>query len=270
MNSVLVIEQPVSKRQKMRKWILRLTLLLAFLVPLTFMAGALGSKFGLWDWTFGFGVISRKVAPIIMLLSLVFGIISLILAIAVRPRRGFFVAVLAILIPATAGIYTKSVQKTAGKLPLIHDITTDTQNPPTFGAFIQEERAKTKGVNTLDYVGKKDLREKKLVSVLQSRDYPEIRPLIMSDDPDVVYGEAKQVALQMGWDIVSEDGDSGKIEAVASTFWYGFKDDVVIRVRPSEGGGSVLDIRSVSRVGASDLGANAARIKTFLKLMMVN
>lgn len=270
MNSVLVIEQPVSKRQKTRKWILRLAFLLAILVPLTFMVGALGAKFGLWDWTFGLGVVSRKVAPIIMLLSLVFGIISLALAIAVRPHRGFIVAALAIVIPATAGIYTKSVQKTAGKLPFIHDITTDTQNPPTFSAAITDERAKTRGANTLDYIGKKDPREKKLVSVLQSRDYPEIRPLILSDDPDVVFGESKQVALQMGWDIVSEDVASGKIEAVASTFWYGFKDDVVIRVRPSEGGGSVLDIRSVSRVGASDLGANAARIKTFLKLMKVN
>lgn len=270
MNSVLVIEQPVSKRQITRKWILRLTLLLAFLVPLTFMAGALGAKFGLWDWTFGFGVLSRKVAPVVMLLSLVFGLISLIFAIAVRPRRGFFVAALAILIPVAAGMYTKSVQKTASKLPFIHDITTDTQNPPTYSAVITDERAKTRGVNSLDYVGKKDPREQKLISVLQSRDYPEIRPLIMSDDPEVVFGEAKQVALQMGWDIVFEDVETGKIEAVASTFWYGFKDDVVIRVNPSEGGGSVLDIRSVSRVGASDLGANAARIKTFLKLMKVN
>lgn len=270
MNSVLVVDQPVSKRQAARKWVLRLALILAIFVPVIFMAAALGSKFGLWDWKFGFGVLSRKVAPIIILASIFFGFVSLLLAIIVRPRRGFFVAALAILIPLAAIMQSKSVKKTAGKLPFIHDITTDTQNPPTFTAAIMDERAKTEGVNTLDYVGKKDLREKKLVSVLQTRDYPAVRPLVMSDDPDVVFGEAKQVALQMGWNIVSEDVASGKIEATASTFWYGFKDDIVIRVRPSEGGGSVLDIRSISRVGASDLGANAARIKTFLKLMRVN
>jgi len=270
MNSVLVIEQPVSKRQTFRKWVLRITFFLAIAVPLIFMIAALGSKFGVWDWKFGFGVLSRKIAPYVMLASLIFGFLSLILAIAVRPRRGFFTAALAILIPVAAGVHSKSVQKMAGELPLIHDITTDTQNPPTFSATMAEIRAKTEGVNTLDYVGKKDLREKKLVSVLQTRDYPDVRPLVMSDDVEVVFAEAKQVALQMGWDIVNEDAASGKLEATASTFWYGFKDDVVIRVRPSEGGGSVLDIRSVSRVGASDLGANAARVKTFLKLMRVN
>ena len=270
MNSVLVVEQPVTKRQIIRKWILRLAFLLAILVPLIFMAAALGAKFGVWNWQFGLGTLTRKVAPWAMGLSLLFGLISLLLAILVRPRKGFFVAVLAILIPVAALVQSKSVTKTAAQLPLIHDITTDTQNPPTFTAAIIDERAKTVGVNTLDYVGKKDLREKKLVSVLQSRDYPEIGPLIMSDDKDVVFGEAKQVALQMGWDIISEDVAAGKIEATETTFWYGFKDDIVIRVRPSEGGGSILDIRSVSRVGASDLGANAARIKTFLKLMRVN
>ena len=131
------------------------------------------------------------------------------------------------------------------------------------------ERAKVEGVNTVDYVGKKDKPDGTLVSVLQSqaKAYADIRPLILEDDMAVVFGRAKAAALQMGWKLKSENVETGIIEATDTTFWYGFKDDVVIRIRPSEGGGSVLDVRSVSRVGQSDIGANAARIRGFLTIM---
>ena len=74
-------------------------------------------------------------------------------------------------------------------------------------------------------------------------------------------------ASQLGWKIKSENLEAGIIEATETTFWYGFKDDVVIRIQPSEGGGSVVDVRSISRVGGSDIGANADRIRKFLGLM---
>jgi len=68
----------------------------------------------------------------------------------------------------------------------------------------------------------------------------------------------------MGWTIKAENVQAGTIEATAETFWYGFKDDVAIRIQPAEGGGSIVDVRSVSRVGGSDLGANAERVKAYL------
>ena len=71
----------------------------------------------------------------------------------------------------------------------------------------------------------------------------------------------------MGWTVHTQDIDSGLIEATATTFWYGFKDDIIIRIRAGEGGGSVLDMRSISRVGQSDLGANAKRIRKFVKAL---
>jgi uncharacterized protein (DUF1499 family) len=69
----------------------------------------------------------------------------------------------------------------------------------------------------------------------------------------------------MDWKIVDENREEGRIEATATTRWFGFKDDVVIRIAPSDGNGSRVDIRSVSRVGLSDVGTNARRIRTFLK-----
>ena len=148
-------------------------------------------------------------------------------------------------------------------------ITTDTQDVPTFTKAILSERAKVEGVNTVDYVGKKDKPDGKLISVLQSQTeaYADIRPLILEDETSVVFGQAKSAVKQMGWALKSENVESGIIEATETTFWYGFKDDVVIRIQPSEGGGSVVDVRSISRVGGSDIGANADRIRKFLAIM---
>jgi uncharacterized protein (DUF1499 family) len=67
----------------------------------------------------------------------------------------------------------------------------------------------------------------------------------------------------MDWQIVSADTAAGRLEATATTRWFGFKDDVVVRIRP-DATGSRVDVRSVSRVGKSDVGTNAARVRTFL------
>ena len=267
-----------EKRRKMRRGVLRLTLALAIIAPLTFIIAALGAKLGLWDWRFGLGTLTRNVGPKLLIASALFGLISLGLAFFMKPRKGFAIAALAILVPVIGFVRLGGVQKKVASLPFIHDITTDTQNVPTFTTAILSERARVEGVNTVDYVGKKaptkakDADGKpvmKLVSVLQTQTkaYADIRSLILEDDPDVVFGEAKAAVKQMGWALKSENVKGGIIEATETTFWYGFKDDVVIRIRPSEGGGSVLDIRSVSRVGGSDIGANAARIRKFLTIM---
>ncbi|HEU4950008.1 MAG TPA: DUF1499 domain-containing protein, partial [Candidatus Deferrimicrobiaceae bacterium] len=79
------------------------------------------------------------------------------------------------------------------------------------------------------------------------------------------YDQALATAHQMGWQIVEGNPLEGRIEATATTRWFGFKDDVVIRIVPTSNNGCRLDIRSVSRVGKSDIGTNARRIRTFLK-----
>ncbi len=73
-------------------------------------------------------------------------------------------------------------------------------------------------------------------------------------------------AYQMGWEIIAVHEPVGKIEATAQTFWFGFKDDIIVRIQP-DSTGSLVDVRSVSRVGVSDLGANARRIRKYLTLL---
>jgi uncharacterized protein (DUF1499 family) len=89
-------------------------------------------------------------------------------------------------------------------------------------------------------------------------------PLTIDEPPERAFLRALEAARDMGWEIVDSDPARGRIEATDTTPWYGFKDDVVVRVR-AEGSGSRIDVRSVSRVGRSDVGTNARRIEDYLE-----
>lgn len=259
------------KRRTVRKWVLRVSLALTILGPLIFILAAIGYKIGLFDLGFSLGTLTRNIGPKVLIAGLVVAVIALILAIVIKPKKGIAVGVMGILIPVIGMGYAVQVKNKAQRLPYIHDVTTDTQNVPQFGPEIMAERAKVKGVNTTEYAGQmaptKDANgnpKQALVSVLQTKGYPDIRSIVVSEPRDVVFEKAKSEAKQMGWDIKATDAEAGTIEATDTTFWYGFKDDVIIRLRDSEGGGTLVDIRSLSRVGLSDIGKNAARIRRFL------
>ena len=89
-------------------------------------------------------------------------------------------------------------------------------------------------------------------------------PLAVDSPPRTALEAARSVAAELDWETVAVDPARGMLEATATTFWFGFEDDVAVRVRPAESGGAVVDVRSVSRVGVGDLGANANRIRAFL------
>jgi uncharacterized protein (DUF1499 family) len=96
------------------------------------------------------------------------------------------------------------------------------------------------------------------------RAYPDIQPLRVKVAPNIAFERAKGAIEESGWQLVREDASAGRLEAVATTFWFGFKDDVIVRVA-ADGGGSRVDVRSKSRVGKGDLGTNAQRIRTYLR-----
>jgi hypothetical protein len=130
-------------------------------------------------------------------------------------------------------------------LPYINDITTDTEHPPQFSP------PKTYA----SYFGE-----------LQQIGYPDLHPLELALPPKEAFARAAEIARDNGWEIAALDEGAGRIEAVVTTRWFGFKDDVVIRVSPA-GAGSLVDMRSKSRVGRSDVGTNARRITEFLGRM---
>ena len=143
--------------------------------------------------------------------------------------------------------------KVAGGSPAIHDITTDTNDPPTF-VDVLPLRAGAR--NSATYGGSD-------VAALQRAAYPDILPVDLAITPAAAFAKARTAASAMGWALVSANSSGGRIEATATTRWLRFKDDVVIRVRPREGG-SRVDVRSVSRVGRNDLGKNAERVRAFI------
>ena len=142
---------------------------------------------------------------------------------------------------------------TLDSLPYIHDITTDTEHPPLFVAVLPLRA----GVeNPAEYGGPEVARKQKAA-------YPDLKPGLVSGPPEAVFPRALQAAKDMGWKIVDSDAKSLRIEATDTTCWFGFKDDIVVRLAHSPAG-SRIDVRSVSRVGASDLGTNARRINAYL------
>jgi uncharacterized protein (DUF1499 family) len=138
----------------------------------------------------------------------------------------------------------------------IHDITTDTEDPPPFVALYALRQTTFNGPG---YGGEKIAR-------IQKAAYPDIQPLDLADDPARAFERALHAARGMGWRIVAAVPEEGRIEATATTPLLRFKDDVVIRVR-SRGAGSRIDARSKSRLGKSDLGANAKRIRAYFRAL---
>lgn len=144
----------------------------------------------------------------------------------------------------------------ARALPPIHDISTDLQQPPAFVAILP---LRADAPNPAAYGGAE-------VAQAQRSGYPDLGPKQLRAAPSEAYKHALAAARTMGWEIVAADATSGRIEATDTTPWFGFKDDVVIRVA-ADGAGSRIDVRSVSRVGGSDVGANAKRIRAYLRAL---
>jgi uncharacterized protein (DUF1499 family) len=138
-----------------------------------------------------------------------------------------------------------------GKYPQIHDISTDVADPPIF-TMAGEIRNET--ANSLE------LDEQTIAQQLAA--YPGIQSVHTKLDFSQAYAQAEKVAASLGWDITRADPVAGEIEAVDTTKIMAFKDDVIIRVRTADEG-SVIDLRSASRVGRGDMGANAKRIRSF-------
>lgn len=139
-----------------------------------------------------------------------------------------------------------------GESPRIHDITTDTADPPEFTMALEQRGA---GANALEIDPD--------VILQQQAAYPDLQTLLSPLTLDEVYDRALQVTKELGWEVYHQDRNTGVIEAVDTTRIMAFKDDVVIRVR-SNAQGTLLDLRSVSRVGEGDIGANTKRIRAFL------
>lgn len=256
-------------------WHSKLALALSAFLPVYFMIAALGTKFGIWDYKIGLGLLVFQAGMWVLGIVALAGLVSLILSLLHKPRSkgALAIATVALGLPIVFALWGMSVGSTAAANP-IHDVSTDTANPPEFSAETMAEREKA-GANPLrDYrtpLGQMDpwksserIDEKvKIQSHAQfiTSEYAKLAPLPLGSANKADAVAAVAAAMEdMGFTNIRKDQEAGRVEGVAETFWYGFKDDVVARV-----GDAQIDFRSVSRVGQSDLGANAKRIEELRK-----
>lgn len=181
---------------------------------------------------------------------------ALLLAASLRQGGPFPLAVALLLVPVLGALGMVGYQVALGvRVPVIHDITTDPDDPPAF-VYLAELRRAAGAESPAEYDGAETARK-------QRESYPDLAPLRLPLAAGDALHRASQVAERLGWEVQAVAPLEGRLEATARTKWFGFVDDVVVRVR-ADGAGSLVDIRSKSRVGRSDLGANAARIRAFL------
>jgi uncharacterized protein (DUF1499 family) len=183
-----------------------------------------GARLGLWHWRTGFELLAWAVY-----LGIAAAVLALIFLLTPRIRRqGAIVLVMAFILGAASAAGPLEFRRQARSAPPINDIATDSQSP------------------------------------VQRAAYPDIAPLELALPAAAAFERSLAAARAMGWEIVEADAAAGRIAAVDTTFWFGFKDDVTVRVSPAAAG-SRIDVRSTSRVGRGDAGTNARRIRAFLE-----
>jgi uncharacterized protein (DUF1499 family) len=235
----------------MRSRLGRYRLVFAVLCALAAIVSGLGYRWGWWSLDWGFGTLRWAAYGAIVATAL--AVAGAVVSRRNRNGRALASAIIALLVGvATFGIPGMMLIK-AEQLPPIHDITTDTTDPPKFVAVLP---LRANARNSADYGGAS-------IAAQQRAAYPEIAPFYSNVPPDKAFTRALGVARAMGWEIVAASPSDGRIEATDTTLLYGFRDDIVIRVTLASQG-SRTDVRSESRVGESDVGTNTRRIASFL------
>jgi uncharacterized protein (DUF1499 family) len=227
---------------------LALLALLVSIIALAMLALA-GPGYRMGWWELQAGLLSmQRYAAYAGIAGAVLGLIALV------ARGGILLPGLAVLLGIVAAGIPWQWQRAAAQVPRIHDISTDTVTPPQFVAIVPVREA-AKAPNSLEISAE--------VIEQQKQGYPDIAPVTLPVPPAQAFDKALTLARARAWEVVSADAASGRIEATDTTRWFGFKDDIVIRITP-QGDGSRVDLRSVSRVGRSDVGTNARRIREFV------
>jgi uncharacterized protein (DUF1499 family) len=255
----------MSEKIGISSWGRRLSLL-ALALSLGGIAAALiaavGTGTGLWTYGVGLGVLRYS------FFAAATGGLLAILAWFVSRRGGARtgrINGLALLTGLLFVAYLGNMMVTARSLPMIHDATTDLDDVPQFTRLTVRADNLDKVPDEGNQVLAK-LSPRERWKALHRRAYADLRPLHLRASPAAVLKQAEQLARDRGWDIAAVDPSAGTLEATATTLFFRFKDDVAVRVRPDPAapGGSIVDMRSISRVGLSDLGVNAKRIRAFL------
>jgi uncharacterized protein (DUF1499 family) len=216
------------------------------------IASGPGTRMGLWPWQTGISLV--KWAAYTGMAGSAAALVLVAMTVVPRWRVRAWIPLAALVFGVIAFVPPLLLYQKAKGMPPIHDITTDYFDPPAFKTLMP---VRQQAANGAAYGGTEIAKQ-------QQQAYPDIKPVIVKTKPQETVQKAVDAARSLDWEIVSTDAATGRIEATDTTMWFGFKDDIVIRVLPHPDGGSRVDVRSMSRVGEGDVGANATRVRKFL------
>lgn len=232
------------------------------------LASAAGIWLGLWDFRRGFSLLGAAnqygqwVAWACTALAIATVLSGQLFSIK---NAGKFIGLAAIgaLLAWVAYLIPESFRPGEGvNYPPIHDISTNRVNPPEFVAVVP---LRADAPNTLVYGGSNNMTPKRLIE-LTDKAFPDLVTQHYSESEDAIFTKAVDAVSELGWELVAADASAGRIEATDTTFWFRFKDDIVIKIT-RQGPDTVVDARSVSRVGTGDVGANAIRLRKLFALL---
>jgi uncharacterized protein (DUF1499 family) len=241
---------------KLMKMLQQLSILLALVLGLAGLIGVVSSGFGvrleLWEFRVGFGILKWSIYAVITAAALVVLWVGFAKPSGAQWRDPRVLAALAAAMIVCTVPY--AYKKKFERYPTIADATTNMADPPVFVDLVpvREETAQ----NPLQYRGEE-------AAALQLQYFPDLTTLQSDKSPAEVIADAQAVADSLCLKVIAAVPEQGRLEATATTFWFGFKDDVIVRAR-SVNGKTMVDIRSASRVGYLDGGLNAQRIQLFM------
>ena len=195
-----------------------------------------------------------RAQPIVLVAGAI-ALLGLLIGLVRKSGRKWPALMALVLAVGMVGAVWFGVKVPAGKYPVMHDITTDVDDPPAFTAW------KLREDNLEPFANMEEWR------AAHREGYPDIGPIVMRQSPQEALAIARALAEERGWTITDSDPAAGRIEAIAYAGYVRFRDHVVIEVTPIDDGSTRVDMRSTSEVGRSDLGYNAKRIREFLAAM---
>lgn len=236
----------------MKRTIAKIFFYLSLIATLVFNFSGYGYQWDIWSMGMGFTLLRYGAYAAIGLV--ITQVIALFIVKDAGAKAISFLIIGIVLTGAVSGTALYWQNKAQG-VPPIHDITTNLNNPPEFVAMV---RLREDSPNPPEYAGEE-------TAAAQEVAYPHIQPLIVTTGKQEVIDEIVMLIVSRNWDMVSINREDGRVEATEKLPWFGFKDDVVLRVTEIEEGTQTrVDMRSKSRIGRSDIGVNADRIEAFL------
>jgi hypothetical protein len=255
---------------KKKRWGGRLTVLAAILcfgAVAAAVLAAVGSGNGMWHFRIGFMIL--RYAGYAAILGIVLAVIAIFLVRRVRPRL-MLINLLAIVVAGAFVGFAGNLYLTAQRVPAIHDITTNLDDYPRYYRLTvrEDNLAHIPDMDRPDFAR---LPPRERWKAVHRAYYGDIRTIRLASSPADTLARAHWLAQNKGWEVVTFDPENGILEAVDTSRFFRFKDNIVVRVRPGpQGQGSLVDMRSMSRVGVSDIGVNARRVRDFLADMQRN